>query len=210
MDDDALRPGEQGRHHKAHALAAPGGGESKHMLRPVMTQDLAFPPAEENAGRLEQACCPEVPQACPARRAVGGDATCLTGAKHRASDRQGHGRKSASRGKGRAFDEHPRRIGIEMIPPGEEEVRPIDRQPGGHEPGHSKTWLKAQAPSRPFRGKPASGQHREECCQHLAPEDLGSAHLSRPAFAKVGTDKEDRNSARATANARRRRGSKDY
>ena len=102
---------------------------SEEELAQVWTTGEGDEPAEENAGRLEQACCPEVPQACPARRAVGGDATCLTGAKHRASDRQGHGRKSASRGKGRAFDEHPRRIGIEMIPPGEEEVRPIDRQP---------------------------------------------------------------------------------
>jgi hypothetical protein len=55
MDDRAAGPGQQGRHHQAHALTRAGRGKGHDMLLPGMAQIAPADTAEEDAGITEQA-----------------------------------------------------------------------------------------------------------------------------------------------------------
>ena len=154
VNDDAVRPGQQCRHHKAHAFAGARRRERHDMLRAVVAQIIPLKPAEENAGRIEQTGFGDVTVGGPAGRTIGRDVLGLAGAPQRSGDSHtatGHAtqRRDATR-----FVEDRGRISVIGIPPDEQGPDRIDGIVEEGEPWRAKLRLKAQMPRGPFCREP--------------------------------------------------------
>ncbi len=130
-----------------------------------------------DSGRLQQPRRAHFRFRRPACRAVGRDQRRLACATHRAGYRNDNGHHTAPRGPGGAFEKYARGIGVEVVPPGEEQIRLVYRHTGGEEPGGAERRLETQAHRGPFGGAHQAGEDRCQRKGHLAPEDLGSGHL---------------------------------
>ena len=182
VDDGRARPGQQGRHDQADALARSGRGEAKHMLGAVMTEIVAIIAAEHDTVGTEQARGFHLVLSGPAGGAVGRSAFRFAGAPDRHADGDGYGDEAARRRDHPALGEDLRRVGVVEIPPPEERRRIVDRQAEQGKPGRAELRLKAEAPCDILRRRPSGEQYDEEDDGDLAPQDFGRGHCCGPFY----------------------------
>ena len=194
VDDRRAGPTQKGRHDQPDALARAGRGEGHDMLGTVMAQIAAIELTQENTGIAEQARALDFARRRPARGAVGGDVARLA----RAPERAEHGRSAAdeaARGSERpGLVEDVGRIGLVMIPPGEERPGPVDRQLAEPEPGQPELRLVGEHRGGPLRRRPQPKNHDREHDQDLSDQELGGGH--------AGSGNEDSSSAPEIASNR--------
>ena len=190
VHDHGRRPREQCRHDQADALAAARRRKAQDVLGTGVPEVLLAEAAEIDSGRLQQSPLAHLRFRRPARRAIGRDQRRLPCATHRAGNRNDNGHDTAPRGPGGAFEEDARGVCVEVVPPREEQIRYVDRQPGGEEPGGAERRLETQAHCGPFGGAPQAGENRRQRKRHLAPEDLRSGH--RPLAGEIERDRNRR------------------
>lgn len=104
----------------------------------------------------------------------------LSRAPERPEDRGGATEEAAGAGKGTGAIEHMRRIGVVVIPPGEDRPGTEDRNAERREPCRTKLGLIGQHRRCPLGCGPEAGEHDGEYHQDLADEKFGRGHGSLP------------------------------
>ena len=87
VNDGRTRPGQQRWNDEADTFAGPGGRETQHVLRSVMTKVVAVELAQHHAIRTEKSGRSHLPRFGPARRAIGLDILGLARPPDRHADR---------------------------------------------------------------------------------------------------------------------------
>ena len=146
-----------------------------------MPEIAAARAAQEYAGITVKAGPLDLVRPGPARRTIGGDVTRLPRAPERACDRRAAADETARAGERAGLVENMRRIGIVVIPPGEERPGTIDRRASSHEPGRTKFGLVGEHRRRPLGRRPEARDHDCEHDKDLADEQFGRGHVEAPA-----------------------------
>ena len=176
VDDGELRPGQQRRHHEAHALARAGRRKAQDMLGTIMAQIVVPQFAEQHAVWREQPGCSCLFPGCPAGRAVGDDPLCLTRPPDRHGDGGDDGDDSAGGRDVRAVQEHARGVGVIGEPPPEKCRGQINWEPGRAPPWAAQFRLKAELPGGPLGRGPDRHDDDAEHDDDLKPKDFGAGH----------------------------------
>src|SRR5579883_326345 len=178
MDDRRARPGEQRRHHQTDALAGTRRRKAQHMLRTMMAEVGAAPPAQQHAVGMEKPRLADLARLRPARGAVGRDLLHFSGPPHRHGDRHDEGRDAAGPRDEAAGDEDVVGISVISEPPPEEGWRLVHRPAKQAEPGMAEPRLEGELPGGPLRRRPEESEDDGADEKDLAPENLGRVHES--------------------------------